>query len=53
MSAISFGNEEAIHIGSRFYKELVTQHDFSPRPVLEGMSRGGLFCLQLGTSESR
>ncbi len=38
-----FGNEEAIHIGSRFYKKLVTQHDFSPRPVLEGMSRGGLF----------
>jgi len=38
-----FGNEDAINIGNRFYKKLVTQYDFSPRPVLEGMSRGGLF----------
>lgn len=38
-----FGNEEAIDIGNRFYKKLVNHHDFSPQPVLEGMSRGGLF----------
>ena len=38
-----FGNHEAIERGNRFYDYLVTQHEFSKKAILEGMSRGGLF----------
>ncbi|MDA0590946.1 MAG: prolyl oligopeptidase family serine peptidase [Planctomycetota bacterium] len=37
-----WGNEEAIRRWDRFYKFLTTEHGFSRRPALEGMSRGGL-----------
>lgn len=38
-----FGSPEAIAKGDAFYRDLVSNHALSPRPVLEGMSRGGLF----------
>lgn len=38
-----FGSPEAVERGNEFYRDLVKQHGLSPRPVLEGMSRGGLF----------
>ena len=38
-----FGSPRAVAIGDAFYNELTTQHGFSPRPVMEGVSRGGLF----------
>lgn len=38
-----FGSPEAIAKGNAFYHDLVSNHALSPRPVLEGMSRGGLF----------
>jgi len=37
-----FGNPEAVEIWNRFYAYLTEQHNFSPRPALEAMSRGGL-----------
>ncbi len=38
-----FGSPRAVAIGDAFYKDLVEKHHFSRKPVLEGMSRGGLF----------
>lgn len=38
-----FGSPEAIANGNAFYHDLVTKHALSTAPVLEGMSRGGLF----------
>jgi pimeloyl-ACP methyl ester carboxylesterase len=38
-----FGSPKAVERGNEFYRDLVKQHGFSPKPVLEGMSRGGLF----------
>lgn len=38
-----FGSPRAVAIGDVFYADLVEQHHFSSKPVLEGMSRGGLF----------
>ncbi len=37
-----WGNAEAIRRWDRFYAYLTGEHGFSRRPVLEGMSRGGL-----------
>lgn len=37
-----FGNPEAVARWDAFYEYLTETHAFSPRPVLEGMSRGGL-----------
>lgn len=37
-----WGNHEAVRRWEVFYKHLTEQHDFSRRPALEGMSRGGL-----------
>jgi pimeloyl-ACP methyl ester carboxylesterase len=37
-----WGNKEAIRRWDRFYEFLTTEHGFSRRPALEGMSRGGL-----------
>jgi alkaline phosphatase D len=37
-----WGNAEAIHRWNSFYAYLTGEHGFSRRPVLEGMSRGGL-----------
>lgn len=38
-----FGSPQAVAVGNAFYRDLVEQHGFASRPVLEGMSRGGLF----------
>ena len=37
-----FGNPTAVKHWDAFYKFLVEEHEFSPKPILEGMSRGGL-----------
>lgn len=37
-----WGNDEAVRRWDRFYEYLTTEHGLSHRPVLEGMSRGGL-----------
>jgi len=37
-----WGNEEAVRRWDRLYQYLTTKHEFSRRPALEGMSRGGL-----------
>jgi pimeloyl-ACP methyl ester carboxylesterase len=36
------GNAEAVERWNRFYKFLTEQHGFNAKPVLEGMSRGGM-----------
>ena len=38
-----FGGPEAMRLGDALYAFLTQQHGFSPKPALEGMSRGGLF----------
>ena len=37
-----FGNPSAVKRWNDFYVYVTTKHDFNKRPVLEGMSRGGL-----------
>ena len=37
-----FGSPKAIERWDRFYEFLITQHEFSKKAALEGMSRGGL-----------
>lgn len=37
-----YGSPEAVDRWDRFYQYLTTVHGFPPKPVLEGMSRGGL-----------
>ena len=37
-----FGSPRAVKRGDAFYAHLTANHQFNPRPVLEGMSRGGL-----------
>ncbi|MCA9141074.1 MAG: prolyl oligopeptidase family serine peptidase [Planctomycetales bacterium] len=37
-----FGSPQAVEIWDGFYRHLTNQYDFDSRPVLEGMSRGGL-----------
>ena len=37
-----FGNPSAVKHWNDFYGLVTTKHDFNKRPVLEGMSRGGL-----------
>jgi len=38
-----YGSEKAMTRGDEFYRHLTTQFNLGPRPILEGMSRGGLF----------
>lgn len=40
-----FGAPKAVHRWNQFYKLLTEEHGFSKKPVLEGMSRGGLIVL--------
>ena len=37
-----FGSPSAVKRWDAFYEHLTAKHQFNPRPVLEGMSRGGL-----------
>ncbi|MBT8043927.1 MAG: alpha/beta hydrolase [Verrucomicrobiae bacterium] len=37
-----YGNPTAVERWNKYYKWLVEEHGFSKKPVLEGMSRGGL-----------
>ena len=38
-----YGNETAMARGEELYEILTTQFQLGPKPILEGMSRGGLF----------
>ena len=38
-----FGSPRAVAIGDAFYADLVGEYQLASKPVLEGMSRGGLF----------
>lgn len=38
-----FGSPAAVERGNRFHRYLVSQYGLASKPVLEGMSRGGLF----------
>jgi pimeloyl-ACP methyl ester carboxylesterase len=40
-----FGSPKAVERWNRFYRFLTEDHGFSKKPVLEGMSRGGLIVL--------
>jgi len=40
-----FGSPKAVQRWDRFYEFLTEEHGFSKKPVLEGMSRGGLIVL--------
>lgn len=40
----TFGCPDAMAHWGVFYKELTTKHGMSPKPALEGLSRGGLYC---------
>jgi pimeloyl-ACP methyl ester carboxylesterase len=40
-----FGSPKAVERWDRFYQHLTTEHGFSEKPLLEGMSRGGLIVL--------
>lgn len=40
----TFGCPDALKHWDVFYKELTETHGLSPKPVLEGLSRGGLYC---------
>ena len=37
-----YGNDEAVERWNAFYKKLTSQYRLGPKPILEGMSRGGL-----------
>ncbi len=39
-----FGSPTAVAHWNEVYKVLTEQHDFSPKPALVGVSRGGLYC---------
>ena len=41
--ANQFGCPSIIEKANKFYRLVVQRHDLNPRPVLEGVSRGGLF----------
>ena len=38
-----FGSPETIDRATKFYDYLVDEHSLNPKPVMEGVSRGGLF----------
>ena len=40
----TFGCPDAMKHWDVLYKELTEKHGLSPKPVLEGLSRGGLYC---------
>ena len=40
----TFGCPDALKHWDVFYKEMTEKHGLSPKPVLEGLSRGGLYC---------
>ena len=37
-----FGSPQAVNIWDEFYTHVTSKYNFNPKPVLEGMSRGGL-----------
>ena len=41
-----YGNEQAMALGDELYEWLTRRHQLNPRPVMEGVSRGGLFVYQ-------
>ena len=45
-----FGNDEAIDIWNRFYESL-TRAGFSPKPAMEGFSRGGVYVYRWAVSQ--
>ena len=45
-----FGSPQAVERWDRFYKLLTEEHGFSKKPILEGMSRGGLIVLNWAIS---
>jgi pimeloyl-ACP methyl ester carboxylesterase len=46
----TFGCPDAMRHWDAFYKELTEKHGLSPRPVLEGLSRGGLYVYNWGAA---
>jgi pimeloyl-ACP methyl ester carboxylesterase len=48
-----WGNQEAMRRWERCYEFLTTQHGFSSRPALEGMSRGGLIIYRWAITHPR
>ena len=48
-----FGSPKAVERWNRFYGFLTVEHGFSKRPVLEGMSRGGLIVLNWAIANPR
>lgn len=40
----TFGCPDALRHWDALYRELTTRYQLSPKPVLEGLSRGGLYC---------
>ena len=49
----TFGCPDALAHWDVFYKELTGKHGLSPKPVLEGLSRGGLYCFNWAASHPR
>ena len=46
----TFGCPDALKHWDVFYKLFVEEHGFSKKPVLEGLSRGGLYCFNWAAS---
>jgi len=46
----TFGCPDALAHWDVLYRELTGKHGFSPKPVLEGLSRGGLYCFNWAAS---
>jgi hypothetical protein len=45
------GNPEAVERWNAYYKFLVEEHGFGKKPVLEGMSRGGMIIHAVGDKD--
>ncbi|MBI1367322.1 MAG: alpha/beta hydrolase [Planctomycetes bacterium] len=43
-----YGNDASMVVWDHFYDELTTKHGLSKKPVLKGLSRGGLFIINWG-----
>lgn len=48
----TFGCPDALAHWDVLYKELTTKYGLSPKPVLEGLSRGGLYCFNWAASHT-
>lgn len=46
----TFGCPDAMKFWDAFYAELTTKHGFSKKPILEGLSRGGLYVYNWGAA---